>query len=501
MKQLALLLALTLVAVLLPPAALAATGGSCGTNITWSYTSSNKTLTITCNGQGAMNDYNRFDSNPWYEHRLNINKVVMTGYITYIGKNNFYGITADFTLPDTIKEVNSYGLAYCTFNSFNMPALLETIDKSAFEYSVFKQPVVIPNGVQNISWYAFQSCTFSSLTLPQNLKTIEMNAFVYGRGLTDVVLPEGMTSLGSNAFYNSSLTSISIPASLTGYSGTFGYCYNLKAINVSPDNTILSSADGVLFNKAGTVLREYPMNKEEESYTVPDGVTQLDGSAFYRTKHLKHVVLPEGITAIPPSAFLGAAQLTDVELPAGLTEIGGSAFEECAGLTELMIPDGVTSLGNRVFYKSGIQRLTVPASVTSFGENLFYQCPENLTLCLYAGSPAHEYALANNIAVEFLSPFGKADVVLPDDLEIVDEGAFEGIDAATVFIPDGVTEIGSRAFADCPNLKHIHLPNGLTIADDAFDGVTDLFVYGPEGGFAESYADSHDGITFIPIND
>ena len=498
MRKASLLLALVLFSCLLAPAAMAATSGSCGTNITWRLDTSTRTLTITCNGEGQMNDYKNYDSAPWHSQWKNIDHVVMTGYITYIGKNNFFDLEADFVLPDTIKRIGKDGLAHCTIYSINMPALLETIDESAFEFSVFKQGITIPNGVEEIPYRAFKSCTLPSITLPSTLKYIRDNAFHLCVGLTELELPEGLTYIGYGAFVGcSSLKEITIPSTLNNYDPNyfFDYCNSLEAIHVSPDNEILTDVDGVLFDKPVTNLILYPTAKQAEHFDVPSSVTVLNPATFSQNEYLKSVSLPDGIIVLPRSAFLGCTQLNHVDLPAGLTEIGNYAFEECTALTEMTIPYGVTTLGNTVFSKSGLQRLTIPETVTTFGDRIFDLCPDGLTLCVAAGSPAHDYAVENGFAVEFLSPFDHADLILPDDLTTIEDEAFMGTDAAIVHIPASVTEIGSRAFADCPNLRHINLPVGATLADDAFDGCGTVYLYAP----AETYATAHDNVTFVPL--
>ena len=505
MKKVSLLLALALIAALLAPAALAATSGNCGTNITWRY--SNGTLTITCNGEGRMNDYNRFDSSPWYSLRLSIHTVKMTGYITYIGTHNFYGIGgsdgADYTLPDTVTEIASYGFSGCNINSFNFPALLTTLRASSFENSRFSGSIDIPEKVTNIPYRAFYGCGATALTLPAGLKTIEFNAFTFLYGPTSIDLPEGLKSIGSNAFFNcNSLTEVTIPASVTSYENAFGYCCRLEAIHVAPDSTILSSADGVLFNKEGTKLLMYPTGKKDESYTVPASVTELAGSAFAYNQYLKSVTLPDGITALPGSAFYKCVALTNVHFPAALTSIGNSAFEECTALTEMTIPRSVTTLGDTVFFKSKVSRVTIPPTVKTLGTRVFDNCPEDLTLYVVAASPAHAYTVENSHAFEFLSPFDYADFILPGDLKTIEESAFEGIDATIVVIPEGVTIIGSRAFAACPNLKHVSVPDSVTrIVSDAFDGCGAVYLYGTKGGLVQSYAQGHSGVEFVAMEE
>jgi len=71
--------------------------------------------------------------------------------------------------------------------------------------------------------------------------------------------------------------------------------------------------------------------------------------------------------------------------------------------------------------------------------------------------------------------------------------------AARVLLQDGVKEIGSRAFADCHNLRQIYLPASVqSIAEDAFSGVSNLTLFGPAGSAAEAYA-LHHGLAFDAV--
>ena len=60
---------------------------------------------------------------------------------------------------------------------------------------------------------------------------------------------------------------------------------------------------------------------------------------------------------------------------------------------------------------------------------------------------------------------------LPAELQTIEDGAFQGIAATSVRIPDQVSSIGHLAFAYCPYLMEVIIPAGVTqIAEDAFLG-------------------------------
>ncbi len=81
------------------------------------------------------------------------------------------------------------------------------------------------------------------------------------------------------------------------------------------------------------------------------------------------------------------------------------------------------------------------------------------------------------------------DFVLPAALTTIDAEAFAGGAFSYVKLSDKTTSIGARAFADCPNLRYVYIPEATTgIAGDAFSGVDGLTILGRSGSYAEFFA-------------
>jgi len=74
------------------------------------------------------------------------------------------------------------------------------------------------------------------------------------------------------------------------------------------------------------------------------------------------------------------------------------------------------------------------------------------------------------------------NVTVPDCVISIADGAFEGAGVFSVTLPEGLMQIGSRAFKNCKNLSVINIPETLVLlGDEAFCGCEILDISLPEG--------------------
>ena len=98
-----------------------------------------------------------------------------------------------------------------------------------------------------------------------------------------------------------------------------------------------------------------------------------------------------------------------------------------------------------------------------------------------------EHTMLRSIAVVWDA--STADFVIP--FNVIEEEAFAGIAATHVEVQPNVESIGPRAFADCPSLRKIHIPDSVDYVDQtALDGCENVLVC---GGVSAAYlADLND---------
>ena len=456
-RLLSFVLAVLMIASLLPATALAADivdSGTCGaeddgSNLTWTLDSEG---VLTISGAGAMKEYDPYKA-PWYGSRSRVKSAVIADGVTSIGDYAFrdcYNL-ASVTIPDSVTSIDWSAFAGCaSLTSVTIPGSVTSIGGAAFSDCTSLTSVTIPDSVTSIGDYAFSDCTsLTSVTIPDSVTSIGHDAFYNCASLTSVMIPDSMTSIGNDAFhYCKSLTSVTIPDSVTSIDvNAFAGCTSLTSVE------------------------------------IPDSVTSIDGGAFYNCKSLTSVTIPDSVTSIGDGAFAYCTSLTSVAIPDSVTSIGDGAFALCTSLTGIWaaegsshyasdafgvlfnkdkttlvqcpgafsgsyaIPDSMTSIDWRAFAGcTSLTSVTIPSSVTSIGGATFSDC-SSLT-----------------------------SVTIPSGVTSIRDYTFNGCTSLTsVTIPDSVTSIGGWAFSYCKSLTSVTIPDSVTSIDwCAFAGCTSL---------------------------
>jgi hypothetical protein len=273
--------------------------------------------------------------------------------------------------------------------------------------------VVIPAAYEGkpvtaIRFWGFSGYTaMTSVTIPSSVTSIGSMAFGNCTGLTSVTIPSSVTSIDMGAFLGcTGLTSVTIPASVTSISHqAFTMCSSLTSITVADGNTAFASQDGILYNKAKTIIMQMPGGKTG-SFTIPDSVTSIGDSAFMSCTGLTSVTIPSSVTSIGSGPlFSGCSSLTNITVADGNTAFAshdGILYNKAKTIIIQMpggktgsftIPDSVTSIGSMAFgHCTGLTSVTIPASVTSIGQQAFAVCssltsitiPSSVTIDMYA---------------------------------------------------------------------------------------------------------------------
>ena len=104
-------------------------------------------------------------------------------------------------------------------------------------------------------------------------------------------------------------------------------------------------------------------------------IKSIPSNFFNNNEQIEEFTIPDSITSIGESAFWKCGDLTSITIPNSVTIIGRFAFAYCGRLTSVTIPNSVTSIGDWVFWKcSDLNSITIPNSVTIIGMDAFEGC-------------------------------------------------------------------------------------------------------------------------------
>lgn len=163
--------------------------GSIGTNISWEYDQSEKTLTLS--GDGKIESLNTSSTPDIISGSLNLpdykeqakfaEKIIIGDGITEIGINALSG--------------------FFYVNEILLSATVETIDNQAFAQLKSLENLIIPSNIKTIGDGAFENCiNLKSVTLQNGVNYVGERAFAGAYTLKNVFIPESVSEIGEDAF-------------------------------------------------------------------------------------------------------------------------------------------------------------------------------------------------------------------------------------------------------------------------------------------------------------
>lgn len=240
-------------------------------------------------------------------------------------------------------------------------------------------------------------------------------------------------------------------------------------------------------------------------FTVAEGTYEIHHSVFRDAIYLTTVNLPDSLVMIDSHAFRNSG-LTEITLPASVELLLDRAFAECHDLTSVKIESLSEDFCN-------------PERWWDSDWSSVFEDSENVTVYVYAGTRAEE------VAREYGWPYETMEVtetiydmytandgvhlagvipatvdgeqvtefVIPEDVMIIDDEVFVGMNITSVTLPKTLIRIGHRAFAGCGDLFEVHFAGASMIGweGDSFDEVVDFQTIYDEALFNNQHWDGN----------
>lgn len=363
-----------------------------------------------------------------------INSITLTTVAAAIGTNDSVKIALDFSETTGITEWTNKLAGQKTLYAISLPGTVTSVADNAFDECTNLKAITIPYTITGFPSVDSDIIVNFGGTLTDWLNGTlvcpdKCTLYLNGEELSgEVTIPDSVTAIRSEAFkYCSKITSIEIPNSVTkiGNNSFYG-CSSLKAVyySGSQEQWLAINFNGNYSNPCNSGAKLFCNG----TYTIPDGVTNIEDYEFSDCTALTNIIIPNTVTEIGDYAFYGCSGLTSIIIPDSVTSLGLRAFASCSGLTSITIPSTLTSIASCLFEGcSGLTSITIPDSVTEIGNYAFSGCSE-LT-----------------------------SVIIPDGITTIETATFQSCNKLTsITIPATVTKITEWAFNGCWNLATIN---------------------------------------------
>lgn len=351
---------------------------------------------------------------------------------------------------------------------------------------------------------AFYKCeSIQTLNIPGTVKEINQTSFLGCTSLNSLILNNGITRIWYNAFSNcTSLTKIDIPNSVVQIDeGAFSDCTLLDEINL-PDHpaNINSSAfsnvkalsnvnnidKGVIY--IDNYLVDTNASFKESNYEIKQGCISILPQAFFGKEILRNIIIPTSVLRIGDSAFYGTSILS-LDIPDNTLYIASTIVDNtplksqsknfvyagnhliCAFDTygKVTIKEGTISIAEKAFAydensRNNLSSIVLPSSLKRIGASAFYNRYSNgLESVEFSGEINIEYIGEN----AFYGNKNLHTMDLGSKIKIIDNYAFQNcLELDNIVLPNTLTKIGDGAFTNC-NIHEIYIPNSVEYMGDS----------------------------------
>ena len=477
---------LTWVAVDITRETLAA--GTCGDNLRWVLYEDGE---LVISGEGEM-DYYSEGSAPWYEYASKIKAATLGSGVISIGSNAFAncGRMAVLSLPEGLTRIGYSAFSNCArLDGVVLPDSLTEIGYGAFYRCSSLTAIRIPAGITSLRDALFEQCSnLQTVELPDGLETIESCVFA-NTAIQDIQLPESVTSIGGSAFCECrQLNSVRLGDNVEILDAwAFSYCFNLQEIKLSAK---LKTIHDHTFNDCYN-LREI---------TIPAEVVSIQNCAFSSNSNLQTIRFEGSAPSIDANVFEGVT--ATVYYPAEKDWTAADRRDYGGNLTwvgsHVVNYDANTGEGaplEQIKYPG--EELLLSDVIPTHGRYRFIGWNEQADAAGVTYMPNEAYTKEESMTLYAI--WALPDFILPSALTVIDSEAFAGGAFRFVMLPERVTALHNRAFADCPALSVVCFTGSETVIDEnAFGDRTKLTVLGPRDSTAEAFAAAH-SFDFVPL--
>lgn len=260
-----------------------------------------------------------------FMRNCNIDKVTIPANVEKIGESAFeYSYLSNIEFKSD-KDIEIADEAFCStkLKSLVLPKGIKELPRMLCYECNELSDVSLGNSLVKIGYGAFEKTGLTSINLPDTLEVIDNCAFLGTKELKKVVIPDSVKIIKPGAFEDSGLEYAYVGANLTNLKG-LTCAPDLKRIDVSPNNTVFVKKNGIIYNKEENAIVWRDRDADCTDLIIPTSITRISDYAFANCT-FGNVKIPSTVKEIYLGAFLGA-KMKNLECEA--EHIANSAFKK-----------------------------------------------------------------------------------------------------------------------------------------------------------------------------
>ena len=327
----------------------------------------------------------------------------------------------------------------------------------------------------------FQNKTYKHVVMPNSVTKAAESIFSNCTNLVSVEYPGGISRVGDSAFENCTLlpsVTLNHPNSIgeKAFSGckllqNIEGLNEVRSIGASAFSSCKRLNDVSLLNVDSIPSRAFYGCVMLDNFTLSDNLYFIGENAFGGCKRLASVALPESLATLSSYAFKDCSSLSEVTYSPTLMKVDYTSFQNTPFMEALPVEDGIKYMGHIALSydaDSGVAN-TSPATLafregtTCIADNFigsmyvnYNKYSDNVTTVTFPLTlrKVGDYAFYDNT---YNCTFNAKSLTLPEGLEEIGTRAFFKAQQLTkVTIPEGLKIVGNEAFAYCPKLNIVN---------------------------------------------
>lgn len=264
---------------------------------------------------------------------------------------------------------------------------------------------------------------------------------------------------------------------------------------LAPQNDVAVEIPAIYNGKPVTKVKADAFKEKNSvvSLTVPDSVLEIEKGAFEGCEKVVNLTLPfvggnrEGVDPAFISgtfhelnhifggdALVNKVPKTIVSIEVTDAErIRGLSFKNCTSLQKVKLNEGLKAISGSAFVDCvALNEVYIPDSIEEVGYNAFGDCKNTLFNTVggvyYLGNGQNNYL----VAIDWLP--GGEDVQIKEGCKVIAGRAFRGCSTKNIVVPQSVLFIGEGAFKES-KVENITISSGITtLHTETFDSASSL---------------------------